>query len=47
VQGSPQAVDAIVSWAARGPAGARVNALEVAGLDDAPACAQFELRATL
>lgn len=47
VQGSPEALDAIVSWAGRGPAGARVHALEVASLDDAPACTQFELRATI
>ena len=47
VQGSPEALDAIVSWAARGPASARVTALDVSSLDDAPTCAPFELRATL
>ena len=47
VQGSDEAVAALVAWARRGPAGASVTALQVASAEAQPALAGFEQLPTL
>jgi acylphosphatase len=46
VQGTPAAVDAVVRWARRGPAAARVTELEQHDAPPLAALAGFEARAT-
>lgn len=46
VQGSPQAVEAIVAWAGRGPPGSRVHELRSEDLPGAPIYARFEIQPT-
>jgi acylphosphatase len=46
VQGTPEAVDAIINWARRGPRGAGVNALVVSNADEL-AASRFEILPTL
>ena len=46
VQGAPRAVDALVDWARRGPAGARVANLQSRVVEDETAHSAFELRPT-
>lgn len=47
VQGSDEAVAALVAWAGRGPAGASVAELRVAGAEPQPSLAGFEQLPTL
>lgn len=46
VQGSPQAVQALIDWAHRGPERAQVEAVRVTAVADAPRHDGFEQRAT-
>jgi len=46
LQGPPEAVDAVISWARRGPRAARVTAVDVLDADAEPAHAGFDLRPT-
>jgi acylphosphatase len=46
LQGTPQAVAAVIAWARRGPPGARVADVSVSEAAQEPAHAQFELRPT-
>ena len=46
LQGSPEAVGAVVAWARQGPPGARVTNVIDSVVEQEPAHAQFELRAT-
>jgi acylphosphatase len=45
-QGSPDAVEALVAWARRGPPGSRVSEVIATALQNAQACAGFEIRPT-
>ena len=45
-QGSPEAVEALVAWARRGPPGSRVSEVIATALQNAQACAGFEIRPT-
>lgn len=47
LQGTPEAVEALLAWARRGPPGARVSDLAASAADAEPDHAGFELRATL
>ena len=47
VQGSEEAVAALVAWAGRGPAGAKVAELRVASAEPQPSLAGFEQLPTL
>ena len=47
LQGAPEAVEALIAWARRGPPGARVSELVASAADAEPGHARFELRATL
>jgi len=47
LQGSTQAVEALIAWARRGPPGASVVDVAVTAMEEQPAHAGFELRATL
>ena len=47
LRGSTEAVEALIAWARRGPPGARVTNVAVIAMDELPAHAGFELRATL
>lgn len=47
VQGEAGAVEALVDWARRGPAGARVDALRSEAAEGEPVPAGFELRPTV
>ena len=46
VQGSHEALDAIVAWARTGPPGARVTDVVTSNADHEPVYVRFELRAT-
>lgn len=46
LQGSPEAVDAVIAWARHGPPGARVTDVLDSAAGEEPAHAQFELRPT-
>ena len=46
VQGSPEAVDAIIGWARHGPPGCRVRDFQAADAGQEEARAGFELRPT-
>jgi acylphosphatase len=46
LQGTPQAVAALIDWARQGPPGSRVSALADASAEHEPAHAGFELRPT-
>ncbi|MFO1413436.1 MAG: acylphosphatase [Burkholderiales bacterium] len=46
VQGPAEAVDAMVAWARRGPAAARVSEVEATPVDPLPHPPPFEWRAT-
>jgi acylphosphatase len=46
LQGTPEAVAAVIAWARRGPPGARVADVSVSEAAQEPAHAQFELRPT-
>jgi acylphosphatase len=46
LQGTPQALDALIAWARRGPPGARVTALAESSVEHEPAQPGFELRPT-
>jgi len=46
LQGTPQAVAALIAWARRGPPGARVTALADSAAEHEPARSGFELRPT-
>jgi acylphosphatase len=41
--GTPESIDALLNWARRGPSLARVDALDVEDVDEAPP-ATFEVR---
>ena len=45
-QGSPEAVEALLAWARRGPPGSRVSEVIATALQNAQACAGFEIRPT-
>lgn len=47
LQGSPQAVDTLIAWARRGPAGAAVTDVAASAAGHEPAHAGFELRPTV
>lgn len=47
LQGSQEAVDAVIAWARRGPPGSRVSSVEDSPAESEPACAGFELRSTV
>jgi acylphosphatase len=47
LQGTPQAVAALIAWARNGPPGARVTALADSAAEDEPAHSGFELRPTV
>jgi acylphosphatase len=47
LQGAPDAVDALIAWARRGPRAARVTAVDVVAADAEPAHTRFELRPSL
>jgi acylphosphatase len=47
VQGEAGALEALVDWARRGPAGARVDALRSEAAEGEPVPAGFELRPTV
>jgi acylphosphatase len=47
LQGSPEAVEALIAWARRGPPGARVSDVAVASATEDSALRGFELRPTL
>jgi acylphosphatase len=47
VQGEAGAVEALLDWARRGPAGARVDALRSEAAEGEPVPAGFELRPTV
>jgi acylphosphatase len=47
VQGEAGAIEALVDWARRGPAGARVDALRSEAAEGEPVPAGFELRPTV
>lgn len=44
LQGSDEAVDAMLAWARRGPSGARVDAVDVTSVEVDPALEGFEIR---
>ena len=46
LQGSPEAVAALIAWARRGPPAARVARVDESAVDDEPSHASFELRPT-
>ena len=46
LQGSPEAVDAVIAWARQGPPGARVTDVVDSASEQEPAHARFELRPT-
>jgi acylphosphatase len=46
LQGTPEAVAALIAWARRGPPGARVTDLADSAVEHEPAHAGFELRPT-
>ena len=46
LQGTPQAVEALIAWARRGPPGARVTALADSVAEHEAAHSSFELRPT-
>jgi len=46
LQGTPQAVAAVIAWARRGPPGARVTDVDDSEAAQEPTHAQFELRPT-
>jgi acylphosphatase len=45
-QGRPEAVEALVAWARRGPPGSRVSEVIATALQNARACEGFEIRPT-
>jgi len=45
-QGTPEAVEALVAWARRGPPGSRVSDVIVTARQNAQACEGFEIRPT-
>ena len=47
VQGEPAEVEALISWARRGPAGARVSEVRSEAADGEPPASGFEQRSTL
>jgi len=47
LQGTPQAIAALIAWARSGPQGARVTALADSAAEPEPAHSGFELRPTL
>lgn len=47
LQGSPQAVEALLDWARRGPPGAKVNDIATSPAEHEPAHDGFELRPTV
>lgn len=46
LQGSPEAVDAVIAWARQGPAGAQVTDVIESAAAQEPASEEVELRAT-
>ena len=46
LQGSQEAVDALIAWARRGPTGSQVSNVEDSPAEREPAHARFELRPT-
>jgi len=47
LQGTPQALAALIAWARNGPPGARVTALAESAAEHEPAHSGFELRPTI
>lgn len=43
-QGAPAALEALVAWARRGPPGSRVSEVLATPVENAQACAGFEIR---
>jgi acylphosphatase len=47
LQGSEEAVEALVAWARRGPRGARVSDVQTHAVEQSEAFSRFELKPTL